>query len=136
MRLKLKVANVGSIVCVWLKGLESCREKKRGDEQFLPPKQWRMGDLLADERCSPAVLDFSRWASGPSSGGKLGQRGRGGGSRRRRTERRNAQSSGPRAPGIGFPLFLGALYFLCQILFGERGGEVAATEPDLRGGIG
>ena len=29
---------------------------------------------------------------------------------------------------------LGALYFLCQMLFGERGGEVAATESDLQGG--
>jgi len=29
---------------------------------------------------------------------------------------------------------LGALYLLCQILFGEWGGEVAATEPDLGAG--
>ena len=37
-------------------------------------RKWRVGDLLADERCSPAVLDFLRGTAGSAaSGGKLGQ---------------------------------------------------------------
>jgi len=34
-------------------------------------QKWRVGDLLAGERCSPAVLDFLRSTHGPTGGGKL-----------------------------------------------------------------
>ena len=33
-------------------------EGQGGDERG--KQKWRVGDLLADERCSPAVLDFLR----------------------------------------------------------------------------
>jgi len=79
-------------------------------------QKWRVGDLLADERCSPAVLDFLRsthvrrtappaegnWDSEGSEGG-AGEAGRMERRRRRRTEWRNKWNSDPRAPGIGFP---------------------------------
>ena len=45
-------------------------------------QKWRVGDLLVDERCSPAVLDFAKHPcreNGPTGGGKLGQWGRRGG---------------------------------------------------------
>jgi len=46
-------------------------EGKGGDERG--KQKWRVGDLLADERCSPAVFDFLlRQESGAAGGGKLG----------------------------------------------------------------
>ena len=78
-------------------------------------QKWRVGDLLADERCSPAVLDFLRstyvgraappveenWDSDEeeeqravTAAGVMGE------------EEEPARSSDPRAPGILFPLFL------------------------------
>ena len=93
------------------------------------------GVLLSGTHCSTAVPS--------SSGGKLGQRGREeavvveAGDRRSRGAR-GVVARGPLVcflsnffcPAILHLLcpLLGALYFLCQILFGERGGEVAATD--------
>ena len=34
--------------------------RPRADLQLRGKQKWRVGDLLADERCSPAVLDFLR----------------------------------------------------------------------------
>jgi len=36
-------------------------------------RKWRVGDLLVDERCSPAVLaEYLRWTSGSPGRGELG----------------------------------------------------------------
>ena len=42
-------------------------ETKKGKQK------WRVGDLLADERCSPAFLKHPRRENGPTGGGKLEQ---------------------------------------------------------------
>ena len=81
-------------------------------------RKWRVGDLLADERCSPALLDFLRstyvgraappveesWDSEDEE--KWWRR-----ARRRRRGRWNVRSSDPRAPGV---LLLFFFYLLCR----------------------
>jgi len=49
---------------VWARAKEVTKKGKQ---------KWRVGDLLADERCNPAVLDFLRSTHGSTGGGKLGQ---------------------------------------------------------------
>src|SRR5258706_15069989 len=92
---------------MWARAKE---ETKKGRQK------WRVGDLLAEDRCSPAVLDFLRsthvgrtappaeenWDS-EGSEGDPGKQGRMERRRRRRTEGRSKRRSEPRAPGIGVP---------------------------------
>jgi len=105
-------------------------------------QKWRVGDLLVDERCSLAVLDFLRsthvgrtappaeenWDSEGSEGGP-GEAGEDGAQRGGRSGGASGVRSDPRAPGIGFPWCgIGFLPFVislvrlsCIISFGERG---------------
>jgi len=122
-------------------------ETKKGKQK------WRVGGLLADDRCSPAVsggflrsdhvggrLHRRRKTGTVRDRGIQGKQGRMECRRRRQMEWRSKRNSDPQAPGIGFPWCgIGFLPFVislvrpwCVISFGERGGaRELPTEPVL-----
>jgi len=69
-------------------------------------QKWRLGNLLVDERCSPAVLDFLRSAHVGRAAPPVEENWtvRMKWRRRRWPKWRSKQSSDPRASGIGFHL--------------------------------
>jgi len=77
---------------MWARVKEVTKERKQ---------KWRVGDLLADERCSPAVLDFLQSThvrrTAPPVEGNWD-------SEEEADKWRSERSSDPRASGIGFHL--------------------------------
>ena len=87
---------------MWARVKEATKQRKQ---------KWGVGDLLADERCSPAVVDFLRSNHTRSTAPPVEEIGTARTKRRRRRgadeaadEVEEQTSSNPRASGIGFHL--------------------------------
>ena len=107
VNMTLKIREYVSQTLMWARVKEAAERGKQ---------KWRVGDLLADERCSPAVLDLRSTHAGRTappveekdSEEEAEVEGMGDG--------RSKRSSGPRALGSGFSSVFSCLFKTCTFL--------------------